>query len=136
MVPADDEGSVLILGIGAVSILITVLLVGVDVAGLAMRHHDAELTADAAARAAAQGLDLAAYYRGAGDTRLPLNEAAARWRAQRLMRPPWHVSRVAVVDDIVTVTVSGRVPLVVGGLVGHDSAAVVGSGSAALSRLP
>ena len=44
MVPADDEGSVLILGIGAVSILITVLLVGVDVAGLAMRHHDAELT--------------------------------------------------------------------------------------------
>lgn len=124
----------LILGIGAVVILVAVLLVVVDVAVLGLRRHDAELTADAAARAAAQGLDLGRYYRGVSAARLPVDEAAARARAQRLVRPPWRLAGVGVVDDVVTVTVSVQVPLIMAGLVGHNEATVMGSGSAALHR--
>lgn len=131
---SDDDGSVLVLGIGAVAVLMTVLLVVVDVSLLALRHHEAALTADAAARAAAQGLDLARYYRVGAVGRLPLDELAARRRAQRIVTGPWNVARVEVVDDVVSVVVTAEVPLIMSGLVGHPTATVTGSGAAALYR--
>ncbi len=132
----DDAGSVLLMGIGALVLVMSLFLVCVDVAALALRRHEAALAADTGARAAAQALDLAAYYStGAGPrARLPLDAGDARARADTAVGPPWHIDSVEVTAGEVTVTVHGRVEFLIGAAMGLPGTRVVGTSSAVLRR--
>ncbi len=131
-----DGGSVLLLGIGAVALVLSLLLVCVDVAALALRRREALLAADTGARAAAQALDLAAYYTGGTGPRgrLPLDAAGARARARSAVGPSWQVRSVEVAMGEVTVTVQGRVEFLIGSSMGLPGADVSGTSSAVLRR--
>lgn len=131
---ADDRGSVLILSLGVVVLVVAVLLVAADIATLSLRRREAEQTADGAARAAVQALDLGAYYRGVTGSRLPVDPVQARRFAQRYVESPWRISRFEVAADAVTVTVVTDVPLMSGLMVRPD-AEVSGTGSARLQHL-
>lgn len=129
-----DDGNVLLLGVGCVALTMSLLLVCVDVASLALRRREAVLTADTAARAAAQALDLRAYYTAAPNGRLPLDPALARSRAAAAIQPPWRLESVDVVSGEVTVTVGTRVEFAVGSSLGLPSTWVHGTSAAVLRR--
>lgn len=134
--PPTDKGSVLILGIGLTAVVAAVLLVVVDVVAVALRQHDADLVADAAARAAAQAVDPDRYYRAGARARLPLDPDRARGRAASFVAqsPPWTVRQVTVADDVVTVTLEADVALPGGAWWAGRSVTVRGSGAAELRR--
>lgn len=131
-----DDGSVLILTLGLVVVLVALLGVVVDVSALVLRRRDAELTADSAARAAAQAVDLAAYYSGASGARLPVDPAGARSRAAAHLTRPWRLVRVTTHDDVVAVTVATRVRLPFSAWLGVGEVRVVGRGAADLRVAP
>lgn len=134
---ADSErGSVLILTIAMAGLLVAVVLVAVDVSALALQRREAESIADGAARSAAQALDLAGYYAGAGGRRLPLDEWAARRRAEQYVGPPWRVSHFEVTESVVSVTVSRDLDLALSQWVGRERVVVNGSAAASLLEQP
>lgn len=124
------------MGIGAVALVSSLLLVCVDVAALALRRHEAVLAADTGAQAAAQALDLGVYYSGGSGprARLPLDASDARVRADAAVGPAWRVRSVEVTAGTVRVTVQGRVEFLVGAALGLPDASVVGTSSAVLRR--
>lgn len=131
--PGDDRGSVLILGLAGIVLVVTVVLVAGDIAALSSARRGAQLSADAAARAAVQAVDLDRYYRGEiGGSRLPLDPTAARVRAARVVASPWRLVDVRVDEDVVRVAVTSDVPLQVAAWLGHPHAAVTAVGSASL----
>ena len=131
-----DEGSVLILTLGLVVVLVALLGVVVDVTALALRRREAELTADSAARAAAQAVDLSAYYRGAAGERIPLDVANARSQASEFLRRPWRMVRLTATDEVVQVTVASRMRLPFSGWLGIGQVRVVGRGAAEMRVAP
>jgi Flp pilus assembly protein TadG len=74
-VPADDEGSVLVLVIGLVVILCALVLMVIDVSIVALSRRAVSSAADGAAVSAAQGVDEAAYGRRGAQDFAPLSEA-------------------------------------------------------------
>lgn len=130
----DDRGSVLILSVGVIVLVVVVLLVAADVAALSLRRRQADLTADGAARAAVQALDLTAYYQGSPGPRLPVDPVVARRLAERYVRPPWRITGFEVAADVITVTVGSEVALMSGWVV-RPRVEVTGTGSASLRHL-
>lgn len=59
----SDDGSVLVLGLGAVVVCLLALVVGVDASAAFLQRRSLVALADASAIAGAQGIDLDAYYR-------------------------------------------------------------------------
>ena len=59
----SDEGSVLVLGLGAVVVCLLALVIGVDASAAFLQRRALVALADASAIAGAQGIDLAVYYR-------------------------------------------------------------------------
>lgn len=105
----DDRGTVLLLTVflGLVLVLLTVVVTDASAAFLARRSLASQ--ADGAALAAAQEVDLAAFYAGSGDV-LPL--AGARDVVDAYVAAHFPDTAVAAVDtDGTTVTVTLRRPL-------------------------
>lgn len=131
-----DRGSVLVLGIGLVAVVVVVLAILCDLATLHLHRRSAWLAADAAARAAAQGLDLDHYYTDGRRAGLRLDPIQARHRATRLLtvgeQDRWRLSDLTVRGDLVTVTVTGTVRLPFTGIVRHAGVTVTGDGAARL----
>lgn len=129
----------LVLALGLVTIAVLVLLVAVDVAVVHARHRAGQLTADAAARAGAQQVDLRAYYRSAAPAAaLPLDAGAARQRVLTYLRHAeagaWRLVELTVDDRAVTVRVEREVALPVAAPGAPASVTVAGSGTAQLRR--
>lgn len=59
----SDEGSVLVLGLGAVVVCMLALVVGVDASAAFLQRRALVALADATAIAGAQGIDIDTYYR-------------------------------------------------------------------------
>ena len=78
----DDRGSVLLLGVGLVAVCLLAVVALVDVSAAFLQRQQLMAVADAAALAAAQSIDLPAYYEsGAGaETRLEPALVAPRVR--------------------------------------------------------
>lgn len=75
-----ETGSILVLVIGYATIAAVLIVVGVDVSKVFLARRALEAAADAAALAAAQGIDTHAVYNGSGlgcGDRLPLSSARA-----------------------------------------------------------
>ena len=116
---ADDRGSVLLLTVGLVLVALLAIAVAVDVSAAFLQRRGLAATADAAALAGAQVVDLDAYYargRRAGDP-IPLDRGAVRGAVLAHLRSAgaWadHPGLVveAVTSDGETVTVRLRAPL-------------------------
>jgi hypothetical protein len=117
-----DEGTItlLVVGFTFVALLLALLVLNVSVVFLARR--DLVGTADGAALAAAQRIDLAAFYAGgAAGGAVPLDEAAAAAAVAGFEDGETRIAGVAVEGDTVTVTVTRDVDLPFGGLFGLES---------------
>lgn len=134
MPPGDERGSVLILGVGVVVVAVAAFLVAVDLSLLGLTRTQADSAADAAARAAAQSLDLGRYYVGEPGRELPLALGQARVRASRVLDMPWRLEEVSLRDGAVVVVVSRRVTLATAALFGRSPVVVRASAAAALQR--
>lgn len=133
---AGDDGTVLVLAIGLVTICAAVLLAAVDVAALHLQRRSAELSADGAARAAAQALDLAKYYGSSDGDRLVLDLGKARSRALAYLADDggrWRLEGLRVEADQVVVDVTGRRRLPFTGTWAPDGVDVRGAASAELT---
>lgn len=82
-VPPDDRGSVLFLGVGLTAVCLLAFVVMVDASAAFLQRQQLLAVADAAALAAAQSIDLPAYYaEGAtAATRLDVGGLPRRVRA-------------------------------------------------------
>lgn len=73
-----DEGSVTMLGIGFIAILLMAIVIGVDAGSFYLQKRNLAATADAAALAGAQQIDLDAYYKRGATARTRLDTAKVR----------------------------------------------------------
>ena len=139
-----DRGSVLLLTVGMVVVALIAIAVAVDVSAAFLQRRGLAATADAAALAGAQMVDLDAYYargRRAGDP-IPLDTGAVRGAVMRQLRAAgaWSAHPGLAVESVrsdgETVTVRLRMPLRTpfSGLVGR--ADVRAEASARLSLVP
>lgn len=126
----------LVLALGVVTVCAAVLLAAVDVAALHLQRRTAELSADGAARAAAQALDLATYYGSPDGDRLDLDLGQARSRALAYLAADgarWRLDGLRVEQDRVVVDVSGRRRLPFTGTWAAEGVDVRGAASAELA---
>jgi hypothetical protein len=138
--PRGDDGTVLILATGLIAVCAAVLVAAVDVAALHLQHRSAVLSADGAARAAAQALDLATYYRSrTPGSRITLDLGEARRRAESFLARSdggrWSLVGVRVEAERVVVDVTGHRRLPFTGTWARDGVAVHGAASAELAAL-
>lgn len=76
----DDEGSVLLLGIGWLVTCVLALVVMIDISAVFLQRQQLQATADAAALAGAQGIDVGAYYRDGASAQTRLDPATVSQR--------------------------------------------------------
>lgn len=136
----SDDGTVLVLAIGLVTICAGVLVAAVDVAALHLQHRSADLSADGAARAAAQALDIATYYRsGTPGDRIALDLGEAHRRARTFLAGSdggrWHLVHLRVEAERVVVDVTGHRRLPFTGTWAPEGVEVHGAASAELTTL-
>lgn len=108
----QDEGSILILGLGFIVICILALGVVVDASAVFLERRSLQAQADAAALAGAQAIDLRAYYASGASARIRLDPARIRSAVQRQVRRDAGSGRlhdVALRNDVVLVTMTARV---------------------------
>lgn len=141
----DDRGSVLLLQVFLVVVVVMGITVIADVGSVIGRRTELAATADQAALAGAQTVDLDAYYRhGAGATSVDLDPQRAAAAVSRYLAPAQAAGRidglrieeVTVAGDAVYVTLVGRAPLPFSSLVGLDSFPISASASAQLLIQP
>lgn len=78
--PQGEAGSVLVLTLGLAGVLLLLFAVVVDVSAVVLAQRGVSSSADGAALAAAQGLDLPTFYaQGVGEA-VPLDEAVVEQR--------------------------------------------------------
>ncbi len=103
----DDEGTVLLLTIFLGLVLVAVVVTVVDASAVFLARRALSAEADAAALAAAQRVDWAAYYAGSGDL-LPLDGDAD---LTPYLRPGTVLADVTTDGETVTVTLERDVVL-------------------------
>jgi uncharacterized membrane protein len=81
--PRDDRGSVLLLGIGVVTICLLAIVVLVDASATFLQRQQLLALADAAALAGAQAIDLDAYYAGGASAATELDPGQVPVRVRR-----------------------------------------------------
>lgn len=126
--PCGEGGSILPL-IAGFAVIALVLVLGATAASVAfLAQRDLANVCDGAAIAAAQSLDEASFYRGAGDDDvLPLSQtvvesAVARYLGQDYARDPNGLTMSAGTDGrVVTVRCQRAVTLPFGALVGYPN---------------
>jgi len=134
-----DDGSVMLLTIGLVSLAALLIVVVIDVSALFLGRRDALAAADGAALAAAQAVDESALYRqGVSDT-LPLDPQRVRQRVDAYLRDVARSShlrdlqwRVSTDGTVVRVAIVGQLQLpVVNGITAGTGGRVTVTASAA-----
>lgn len=107
----EDEGNILLLGLGFLGVCLLALAVVTDAASLFLQRTALQSRADAAALSGAQGIDLDAYYAQGATMGTALVPAVAVQRVRAAItdvqdREPivgLAVEQVVVVDDVVRV---------------------------------
>lgn len=82
---ASDEGSILVLAVGLVTILLLGVVVLVDGSAAFLQHRALLSIADSAAIAGAQAIDVAAYYREGASAATTIDPAAVPVRVRSLV---------------------------------------------------
>ena len=126
----SDEGTITLLVIGFTFLALLVMLLVLNVSVVFLARRDLVSAADGAALAAAQQVDLDAFYTRGASEALPLDEAAATEIADRFEDSGMEIANVTVNGDTVTVVMRRDVPLPFGGLFGLDSWQVQASATA------
>lgn len=85
----NDEGSVLLLGIGWLVVCLLAVVVLVDVSAIVIQRQQLQAASDAAALAGAQAIDLADYYAHGASSNTRLEPLAVRQRVE------WHLRQSA-----------------------------------------
>ena len=142
----DDRGSLLVLHLFLITAVVAVVTVVADVATVIGTRQQLAATADQAAIAGAQAVDLPAYYAGgaAGVTGVPLDPAAVDAAVRRFLAPAvaaqtvpgLSVAAVEVRDAAVTVRLSARADLPFTATVGLPAVPVSASATARLLVQP
>ena len=84
---ADDEGSILVLGIGFIAVLLLAVSVVTDASMAFIQRSSLQARADAAALAGVQGIDLDSYYaNGATEATALVPQSARMLAADQLTR--------------------------------------------------
>lgn len=82
----DDEGSVLLLGIGWLAACLLAMVVMIDVSAAFLQRQHLQALADSAALAGAQGIDLASYYEHGASASTRLDGGAVAYRVSEHVR--------------------------------------------------
>lgn len=144
----NDEGSILLLGLGLAVMVFSLVAVMADIAVLRLARHELNSQADAAALAGAQAIDIDALvdagYLEQGPAHLvPLNAqaavAAVRTHLRSMNRPEVSVLAIEANESTVSVrlAVAVRPPFigVVRDMLGQDGVVVVRATAAAQTRV-
>lgn len=102
-----EDGSMLVLTAFFVAVLVLLVAVVVDASAAFLARRSLASTADGAALAAAQSVDLAAFYDGTGGDLLPLGDVEAAVAAY-VTDPATEVLAVEVVDGTTVVVTLRR----------------------------
>lgn len=118
--PRGDRGSLTVLTIGFTALAVLMLLVVVDLSVVFLARRDLVSLADGAAVSAAQRIDLAAFYAGAGAEAVPIDPDQVEDAVAAFAEPGVRLEVVEVLPggDRVRVVVSREVELPLGGLPG------------------
>jgi len=128
--PAGEDGSVLVLVLGLTAVLLALVAVVVDVSAVVLARRGVSSAADGAAVAAAQGLDLDAFYRGGVDGGVPLSEQevarrVAEYADEAAVGQPGLALESSVEDGVTARVLATRtVALPLGGRLGRDGVTV------------
>ena len=138
----DDRGSALLLMMSLTVVLVMAIALVVDVGTVLAQRRGLAATADAAAMAGAQAIDLAAYYGSGPDSEGVLELDPTRARAAvldqlaasraRERHPGLQVDSVSVADGEVVVRLRSRAQLPMVSLFGIESAPVSAASGARL----
>ncbi|MGI9198000.1 MAG: pilus assembly protein TadG-related protein [Candidatus Nanopelagicales bacterium] len=108
----DDRGSILIVALGMLIICVLAIGVVVDASTVFLERRSLQSSADSAALAGAQAIDIEAYYaRGAADG-IRLDAGTVRAAVQRFMRRgsvEGSLRAVSLSGDVVVVRLAGQV---------------------------
>lgn len=121
----DDQGSVLLLGVGFIVVCLLALTVVADVSAAFLQRQALMSLADSAALAGAQAIDVDRYYREGASVGTPLQPslvtAAARQRlVESRSRPDVAVERIATDGTRVVVRLTAPLRLPFLGRLRHD----------------
>lgn len=94
IIPRDDEGTVLLLGIGLLAVCVFALVVAIDGGSAFLQRRSLMAVADAASLAGAQAIDLDVYYRDGATIGTRLQPVAVVAAARR------QIARVPDAADI------------------------------------
>jgi uncharacterized membrane protein len=130
--PSDDEGSILLLTLGFAILALALVLVVTDASKVFLTRRALVSSADAAALAGAQSLDVASFYARGGDT-LPLDSDGAVAAVREYVDDAglaqvytdFQLVSVEVEASVVTVTVRARSLLPFGSYVGRPDGVLV-----------
>lgn len=92
--PRDDRGSVLLLGIGLVAVCLLAIATLVDASAAFLQRQQLQAVADAAALAAAQSVDLPAYYENGASPATRLAPSAVPARVDGYLERSWGASGI------------------------------------------
>lgn len=141
----SERGSILPLELFLVAAVAMGITVVADVGSVIGVRRELAATADQAAIAGAQAVDLDAYYRhGAGVASVDLDPGSVTAAVSRYLAPAMaagqveglRIQAITVRSDTVTVTLTGRAPLPFTSSVGLESVPVTASASAVLLIQP
>ena len=128
--PTGEDGSVLVLVLGLTSVLLALVAVVVDVSAVVLARRGVASAADGAAVAAAQGLDLDAFYAGGVEGGVPLSEQevarrVAEYADEAALGQPGLALESSVEDGVTARVLATRtVSLPLGGRLGRGGVTV------------
>lgn len=102
----QDDGSILVLGLGFIVICILAVAIVVDASAMFLARRSLQARADSAALAGAQAVDLTAYYARGPAARIILDPARVRGAVER------HVRRAPGEGRLTAVSMRGQEVLV------------------------
>ena len=108
----DDRGSVLIVALGLLVVCVLAIGVVVDASTVFLERRSLQSSADSAALAGAQAIDVEAYYARGAANGIRLDPTTVRSAVQRFMRRgavEGRLESVALTGDVVVVRLTGQV---------------------------
>ena len=105
--PAGDEGLIAILVFGLMSLVLAMMVLVINISAVIIARRNLVSVADGAAVAAAQRIDLAAFYAGDGDGAIPLDPDAVD-EVRNEFGKAGDVFEITLSPDATTVTVRVR----------------------------
>jgi hypothetical protein len=105
--PAGDDGLIAILVIGLMSLVLAMMIVVINISAVIIARRNLVSVADGAAVAAAQRIDLAAFYAGDGEGAIPLDPEAVD-EVREEFGKEGDIFSITLSPDATTVTVRVR----------------------------